>query len=462
MDEPETTQPNHTMSKIVKLSSENVKRLVAVEITPQGNVVVVGGANGAGKSSVLDSIEFALGGDPSAKMPVRRGEEKARIVVDLGDIVVRRTFTAAGGTSLVVTNADGAKQATPQALLDKLVGRLTFDPLAFSRERPKEQAEILRGLVGLDFAAHDAEREKVFEERTTINREAKELQARIAGIPKHEGLPEKEESTADILAEQEKAAAKNAEHSELRRKANVDESESLRAAKDADRANQDVKQTEAEIKRLQALLVTRQSVAKQADQILSAANKAATKSAAAARDLQDIDLRQFQDRAASVEEVNRKVRQAKQRAELVTQLRAKTEAAEKLTDQLDKLDGTKRKAAMDAKYPVEGLAFDTAGGVTFNGIPFDQCSSAEQLKVSVAVGIALNPKLKVLLCRDGSLLDPDSFAVLAKMAKDNAVQIWLERVGEDATTSVVIEDGHVKGDASTQKPVEERLPGQLL
>ncbi|MCI0540823.1 MAG: AAA family ATPase, partial [Verrucomicrobiales bacterium] len=99
--------------KIIKLQTENVKRLQAVEITPGGgNMVVIGGKNGAGKSSVLDSIEFALGGDPSAKMPVRRGEDKARIVVDLGDLVIKRVFTAAGGTSLVVTDADGRKQST--------------------------------------------------------------------------------------------------------------------------------------------------------------------------------------------------------------------------------------------------------------------------------------------------------------------------------------------------------------
>src|SRR6185436_2642524 len=132
------------MSKIIKLTSENVKRLTAVEITPKGNVVVIGGRNGAGKSSVLDSIEYALGGDPSAKMPVRRGEKNAKVVVDLGDIVVKRSFTSAGGTHLIVTNADGEKQTSPQAILDKLVGRLTFDPLEFSRQKPAQQAETLR------------------------------------------------------------------------------------------------------------------------------------------------------------------------------------------------------------------------------------------------------------------------------------------------------------------------------
>src|ERR1035441_8426583 len=92
--EPDSIERNErlrNMSKIIKLTSENVKRLQAVEITPDGNVVVIGGKNGAGKSSVLDSIEYALGGDTADRMPVRRGEEKAKIVLDLGEIIVKRT-----------------------------------------------------------------------------------------------------------------------------------------------------------------------------------------------------------------------------------------------------------------------------------------------------------------------------------------------------------------------------------
>jgi hypothetical protein len=183
------------MSIIIGLKTENTKRIQAVSITPQGNVVVIGGKNGAGKSSVLDSIEWTLAGDPSAKMPVRRGQERSRTVIEIGEpgkppeLVVKRVFTAAGGTSLVVTNADGAKQMSPQGILDKLQGRLTFDPLAFARQKPQQQAETMRALVGLDFAAHDAARDKLFEDRTAVNRHVKTLEAQLAGMPKYEGFP---------------------------------------------------------------------------------------------------------------------------------------------------------------------------------------------------------------------------------------------------------------------------------
>jgi hypothetical protein len=103
----------------------------------------------------------------------------------------------------------------------------------------------------------------------------------------------------------------------------------------------------------------------------------------------------------------------------------------------------KRKKITEAAYPIPGLMFDTAGGVVLNGIPFEQCSSAEQLRVSVAIGLALNPKLKVLLIRDGSLLDDDSLREIQAIAEKADAQIWMERVGVDGQTSVVIEDGKI-------------------
>ena len=108
------------------------------------------------------------------------------------------------------------------------------------------------------------------------------------------------------------------------------------------------------------------------------------------------------------------------------------------------MDEAKRKAIAGAKYPVPGLAFDQLGGVTLDAIPFAQCSSAEQLKVSVAIGIALNPSLRVLLIRDGSLLDAESLTMVRDMAQKAEAQVWLEAVTTDAgKCQVIIEDGMI-------------------
>jgi len=96
-----------------------------------------------------------------------------------------------------------------------------------------------------------------------------------------------------------------------------------------------------------------------------------------------------------------------------------------------------------ADFPIEGLSLD-ANGVLYNGIPFEQASSAEQLRVSVAMGFAMNPNLKVILIRDGSLLDDTNLAMIREMAKEAEAQIWVERVGKDKQASVIIEDGMIK------------------
>ena len=164
----------------------------------------------------------------------------------------------------------------------------------------------------------------------------------------------------------------------------------------------------------------------------------------------DVDLAPFKTKAAEVEATNAKVRQNRDRASVVSIFKAKNQAADELTKKLEDIDAEKRKATNEAKWPIAGLGFDTAGGVTLNGIPLEQASSAEQLRLSVAIGLALNPKLKVLLIRDGSLLDDEALKQVAHMAEQNDAQVWIERVGKDAATSVVIEDGMIAGTKTEQ------------
>jgi hypothetical protein len=95
-----------------------------------------------------------------------------------------------------------------------------------------------------------------------------------------------------------------------------------------------------------------------------------------------------------------------------------------------------------AWFPVEGLGFN-ADGVTYQGRPFAQASSAEQLRVSVAPGMALNPSLRVMRIQDGSLLDSESLRLLTELATQHAMQCWIEVVDETGAVGVYIEDGTV-------------------
>jgi DNA repair exonuclease SbcCD ATPase subunit len=452
--------------KILNLKSENVKRIIAAEITPQGNVVVVGGSNGAGKSSLIDSIFYALGGASALpQVPVRKGEERAIIELDLGDkgveLVVRRVCTATGGTSLVVTGKDGVRFQSPQAVLDALVKNLTFDPLDFSRQKPLEQVETLRNMAGLDFSKIETEEASARNNRTLLGREVKSLESQFAAAPFTPDAPETETSTADIMEEMRKASEKNTQNAEMRSKLASVQS-ALESAEIAfNGAKNRVASLKDQIAELQSRLISAQITEGDLHGKLEAAKVAVEAKRQELSELRDEDLTPFKSKIQNAETINRQVRQNAKRKELEASLSAKRAEHTASERKIESLEQDKKKLVQNAKLPIQGLSFE-AGQVLFNGIPLSQISSAEQLKISVAVGMSLNPKLKVLLIRDGSLLDESNLKLLTEMADTENCQIWLERVSTGSEVSVIIEDGRVKGapvaSATTQPELTSAAP----
>ncbi|MCA9529419.1 MAG: hypothetical protein KC543_04710, partial [Myxococcales bacterium] len=133
------------------------------------------------------------------------------------------------------------------------------------------------------------------------------------------------------------------------------------------------------------------------------------------------------------------------RAAVAERLEKRRLAVEGLTASLAEIDEEKRAAIERAEFPLEGLGF-AEEGVTLGGIPFAQASAAERLRASVAIGLALHPDLRVLLVRDGALLDDDSLKLVAEMAAAHEAQVWVERVGDGDPGAIIIEDGAVRAD----------------
>jgi len=410
--------------KIVELRAERFKRLSAVEISPAGDVVIISGKNGAGKSSVLDSIWLALGGAPAAKesgttRPVKDGESDALVRLDLGEIVVTRKWTADGGSSLTVEGAKGKKFSSPQTLLDSLVGSLSFDPLAFSRMSPKDQRKALTEAVKLDFDpdALDQQRKELYDERTATNRELKTLEARLSSMPVPKaGIPEDEENLSDLLAELKAANAEVERQAQERRK--LEEMRSRAAA------------LKEQIDHLRAELAALAEQGKAQSALVDSLGECPA-------------IAGIEQRINSIQETNAIVRSAREYRTVKAAADKVRRESETLTQKMEALELAKSQGFERAQFPVKGLAFD-AEGVVFNGIPFQQCSSAEQVRIAVAVAAALNPKIRVIRIADGSLLDSASMAEIERLAKEHDMQIWIERVDESGGVGIVIEDGAVK------------------
>ena len=156
--------------KIIELKSENVKRIKAVEIKPSSNMVILEGKNEQGKTSILDSIAYTLGGTKLIpEKPIRDGEESAEVFIDIGDYKITRKWKLGGKSTVKLETKDGMGLKSPQMILDALVGDLAFDPMSFCQKKKEERVKILKDIAKLDFTDMETEYKEKYEERTLVN-----------------------------------------------------------------------------------------------------------------------------------------------------------------------------------------------------------------------------------------------------------------------------------------------------
>lgn len=441
---------------ILELQASNVKRIKAVTIHADGKPVVLGGKNRQGKSSALDAVLYALGG--KRRIPagvVRDGEESATVVLKISadpangvhaPLIVTRKIRADGKAELEIKTDDalGSVATSPQGIADDLLGPISFDPTALLTMAPAKRLELAREIVGLDFTKQDAERKRLYDERTLVNRQAKdaETNARQVAIP--EGTPAVEVSLADLLAERETAVATNkANDAERRNAANcaqfvVDAAEEVRsAAEELEAARKEVLRLEGELTKAKK------------DHLANV--EAHEKVAAHAETLVDVDLAEIDARIKASETVNANVRLVQKRDGYLAEAKAFKEKSNALTKQIEAVDAAKEKSLSAAEWPIAGMGFGD-GDITWQGRPFELASQAEQLSVGVALLAAKSPRLKVALIRQGAFLDEESLQAVLDTCEQHGLQPWIERVGKGSECSVIIEEGTV-----WTPPVEEVL-----
>lgn len=436
--------------KIVSLQAQNIKRISAVHIEPNGNLVEITGKNGQGKTSILDSIWWAICGAENVQtQPIKKGETKAKIVLRLkGDgreLIVTRFFKKQPEgdttTELVVENAEGARFSKAQSTLNELIGDLSFDPLEFDRGTPREQFETLQMFVpGVDFAGLDLANKEDYARRTQANRFAKDARAAANAITVPEGTPAEPVDVAAIGKALNEAHTTN---SGIAQKALEHQARGEQAASLRRRAEERKQRCDALLKEIQTTRDEGVRLELQAEEIeLALANAEPLPTV--------VDIGPLNKQLAEAGEVNRQVERARQKA-MHNQTADKYEAESKaITERMEGREKQKSDAVAAAKMPVPGLGFGD-GFVTMNDLPFEQASDAERLRVSVSIAMAANPKLRVIRVRDGSLLDPDALKLLGEMCNANDFQCWIETVAGNGKDAFVIEDGHVKAAAEDEK-----------
>ena len=397
--------------QIISLNAENIKRLKAIklEISKDQKVITVSGANGQGKTSLLDSIFYALGGKSAIpEKPLREGTDKGFVEVDLEDMKVIRSFTKKGSTLKIIAK-DGAKYTNPQAVLNGLLGKLSFDPLEFAKLDAKAQRKSLMDMLGLSTDELDTERKALYDRRTDVNRDLNRLRTTLESIPEPEGdVPKDFLVVSEIIKRLEDANQIKISHEENMRKRKIASDEVLRLKEHITQLQKDISEIDSK-----------------------------------ESGYEEPDMEGMKSELNQAEEKNSKIRITKRRGEIISEGIICKEAVEKIETRMGEIDASKASMLKDAIMPIEGLNV-TDECVTFNDIPFEQLSSAEQLKISVAIAMAMNPDIRVIRIMDGSLLDSTNMKAIEDLAKDKDYQVWVEVVSDEEEMGIVIENGEVK------------------
>lgn len=426
------------MSKLIAFQAANFKgiELVRVEFDIAKGIFQVMGDNGSGKTSLLEAVQALFGGkeyDP--EMVIRKGADGTEVLAEFDDLTVTGKWTNKTRRIIVESKPDGARYKSPQAVLEALWPSIAFDAEAFSDLSPAEQADMLRKLVGLDTTKIEAERKKIYDERTLVNRDVATLKAQFDAISVPPPVTDigKEIDIAEVAQKKSAAITQNSVNA-IARKAWKDAEETHKKASD-------------DLARLE------EAVAKQKKKVSDFFHVSAEAGRAAAAAV-DIDLTELDTTINNANAAN-KIVQAKKNAQLdhlrvikqkkdleakVLDQKAKSDG---MTDQIETLDKKKAEALAACKFPVEGMSVD-GDAVFVNGIPYCELNTEQQIRIGLAMSQASNPKLRATIIKSGDKIYPKKMEVIAKWADENNVLILMERAETKGAVGVVLEEGRVR------------------
>lgn len=444
--------------RIATLYVRDIMRLREIRISPDVDraVVLVGGDNANGKTSLLKSIEVALGGKRYMPAdPVRHGAEDGEIRIDLTDgketLIVRRLIANDGESVLEVRDSFGAMKA-PQAVLDKLIGARFLDPLLFRGMSADDQRKALLRLVDRnnEIPTLDHKRERAYARRTEIGRDLKKAVGEAQRLPA--GAVAQPIDVGALLAEDRTLEAASREHGKRTRSLNDARTASANASAARVRL-------ELEISKLQAELANAHEIEMSAAQRVLDAKTAIDAVPDADNSAPRRDEIRSEIERANVHNAKVAAAQAQGERRRAVEAEIKTYEADHLSMSLmiEDIDKEKARILDAAALPVDGLGI-SADGITYNGVPFAQASAAEQYRISIGIAIAANPDLRDIWIRDGALLDDSSLALVSALAEESGVRLWIERVSDRDPGAIIIHDGMLRDAQPTPAAVRPVAP----
>lgn len=410
--------------KINRLEIENVKRIKAVKIEPNKNgLTIIGGKNGQGKTSVLDAIAWALGGDrfrPS--QPQREGSvipPSLHIVMDNGLIVERK------GKNSDLKVIDPAGNKAGQQLLNEFIEQLALDLPRFLSASGKEKANTLLQIIGVGDKLYELEQKEaeVYSRRHAIGQIADQKEKFAKEQVYYPDAPKEPVSASELIKQQQAILAQNGENE--RKRANY---HTLQLEYSAIESRID----ELELK-LQELMRERSR--------LSADLATAEKSV---QELRDESTAELEGNIADIEKINREVRANLDKDKAEDDAKEYRAQYGELTAALDSVRKEKTDLLINADLPLPGLTVEN-GELLYKGFAWDNMSSSDQLKVATAIVRKINPKCGFVLLDKLEKMDLDTLREFGVWLEEEGLQVIATRVSTGDECEIIIEDGYAEG-----------------
>ena len=410
--------------KINRLEIENVKRIHAVMIEPsKDGLTIIGGKNRQGKSSVLDSIAWTLGGNKYRPSQAVNADStippRMKIIMDSGLIVERK----GKNSDLKVTDPTGRKGG--QQLLDEFVEELAIDMPKFMEASGKEKANTLLQIIGVgpQLAELEQKEKSLYQERLYVGRTADQKEKFAAEQPYYLDAPEEPVSASELIREQQEILARNGQRQQW--------------AREYDKILADLEKNENAIETYERALRD----LKKERETLEGKRKAAEKTPA---ELKMESTEELERSIDNIELINRKVRANLDKAKAEEDAKQYRDQYTKLTNAIEDVRKQKTSLLDSADLPLPGLSVKD-GELIYNGQQWDNMSSAEQMIVSTSIVRKLNPKCGFVLLDKLEAMDLDTLKEFGAWLEQEGLQAIATRVSTGDECSIVITDGYVEG-----------------
>lgn len=410
--------------KINQLEIENVKRIKAVKVEPKQNgLTIIGGNNKQGKTSVLDAIAWALGGD---KFKPSQAEREGSIIPPTLHIVMNNGLVVerkGKNSALKVTDPSGKKAG--QQLLNEFVNSFALDLPKFMEASGKEKAQVLLQIIGVGDKLMELEKEEkeLYQERLYVGRTADQKEKFAKEQPYFPEAPKDLISPSDLIRQQQEILAKNGENQ---------------------RKREYLHQMEQEYQKINDNLSELLAKQKKIEEDLRIARLSAV-------DLQDESTAELEKNIANIEEINRKVRANLDKEKAEDDAKTYRNEYNDLTAKISDVRNKKTDLLNSAALPLPDLSV-MDGELVYEGQKWDNMSGADRMKVATAIVRKLNPNCGFVLLDKLEQMDMKTLQEFGTWLEAEGLQAIATRVSTGEECSIIIEDGYVVGQEHDPEP----------